>query len=75
VKRLERRFQCDLLIRGNSGVELTRQGQLFAARAKRFLAQWEQLEAEVKNQGDEPTGVFTLGCHASLAHRWLPYQP
>lgn len=72
VQRLERRFECDLLIRGKTGVELTRPGHLFAARARGFLAEWERVEAAVKNQGEEPAGNFTLGCHISLALRWLP---
>src|SRR5687768_7920026 len=72
VQRLERRFECDLLIRGKAGVELTRPGHLFAAKARGFLAEWERVEAAVKNQGEEPAGNFTLGCHISLALRWLP---
>lgn len=74
VQRLERRFECDLLIRGKTGVELTRSGHTFAAKARGFLAEWERVEAAVKNQGEEPAGSFTIGCHVSLALRWLPKQ-
>src|SRR5688500_6123711 len=72
VQRLERRLECDLLIRGKSGVELTREGSLFASRAKAFLAEWEVLETAVKKGREEPSGRFRLGCHISLAHHWLP---
>lgn len=74
VQRLERRLGCDLLIRGKTGVALTRQGHLFAARARGFLAEWDRVEAAVKNQEEEPSGTFTIGCHISLALRWLPRQ-
>lgn len=72
VQRLERRFECDLLIRSKTGVELTRSGQVFVSKAKGFLAEWDRVEAEVKNHGEAPAGIFTLGCHISLAMRWLP---
>lgn len=72
VQRLERRFDCDLLVRGKSGVQLTREGHLLASRAKALLHEWETLEAAVKKQAEEPAGTYRLGCHISIALNWLP---
>jgi DNA-binding transcriptional LysR family regulator len=74
VQRLERRLQTDLLVRRKKGVTPTREGLLFAAKARGFLAEWQTLESAVKRQKAEPSGSFTLGCHISVGLHWLPRQ-
>src|SRR5258706_11800349 len=58
MQRLERRFECDLLVRGKTGVPLTREGHLLASRAKALLLEWETLEAAVKKQAEEPARTY-----------------
>lgn len=72
MQRLEKRLGCELLIRSKSGVELTREGKLLAARGRTFLSEWEQLESHVTRQSDEPAGRITIGAHISVASHWLP---
>lgn len=72
VQRLERRFGCELLLRSRTGVELTREGTLLAARGRALLAEWSQLEQHVARQREEPAGRVTVGCHDALAAHWLP---
>lgn len=72
VKRLERRFGCELLLRSRTGVELTREGHLLVARARSLLLEWERLESAVKKQAEEPTGAWRIGCHGTVALNWLP---
>src|SRR5690348_5585648 len=63
MQRLEQRLESDLLIRSKAGVQLTREGKLLFTRVKGFLSEWDSIEASVKQQREEPSGRFTLGCH------------
>ena len=72
VKRLEDTLGIELLIRGKSGVHLTRAGQKFVSQARVLLHEWDRLsEATVRDEA-QLTGRYVIGCHSSVALYTLP---
>lgn len=72
VKRLEDAFGTELLIRGKSGVHLTRAGQKFVVQARVLLHEWERLAQAATREETTLSGRYVLGCHPSVGLYTLP---
>jgi len=73
IRRLEDAISTPLLIRGKSGVALTRAGQKFLSQARHLLSEWEKLTSEAIRAESHLTGRYILGCHPSVALYTLPH--
>lgn len=67
IKRLEDSLGAELLIRGKSGVQLTKTGQKFVAQARLILTEWENISKNALRGETQITGRFSIGCHQSVA--------
>ena len=67
IQRLELAIGTPLLLRGKTGVRLTKAGSRFAIQAKALLDQWEKMRAEALSEETEIKGMVSVGCHASVA--------
>jgi DNA-binding transcriptional LysR family regulator len=67
MQRLETSVGAPLLLRGKTGVRLTKAGARFASHAKTLIDQWERLRSEALSEESEVRGRFTIGCHPSVA--------
>jgi LysR family transcriptional regulator, cell division regulator len=76
LKRLEDSLATPLLVRGKTGVQLTRSGLKFSKHARALLDSWERLKSESLGDQVEAQGQYTIGCHASVGlyslHHFLP---
>ena len=72
IRRLEKAVGVRLLMRSKSGVQLTKAGLLFQARAKELIGRWEELRDVTSKRDREIMGKYTLGCHAALGIYTLP---
>jgi len=72
IRKLERALGATLLIRGKSGVSLTRAGKRVFSRAQELLSSWEGIQADAMGEEEGIQGVFALGCHPSVAEYTLP---
>ena len=72
VQRLEQSLGTPLLLRGKTGVRLTKTGARFAVHAKNLVEQWERLRAESISEETEVKGRISVGCHISVALYSLP---
>lgn len=61
IKKMEGEMGAALLIRGNSGVELTREGACFFEYAEQMLALWERCQEDVERVGREGKRALTVG--------------
>ena len=73
VKRLEESLGVELLIRGKSGVNLTRAGEQFVGKARALLDSWEKLRTDTVRSTTELAGSYSIGCHPSVALYTLPH--
>src|SRR3712207_6216749 len=67
IQRLEGTIGVPLLIRGKSGVRLTRAGQRFFTEARNLLQSWENIRSVTLRDESEVSGRYTVGCHVSVA--------
>lgn len=67
VKRLEREFGSDLVIRLKNGVQLTKTGQEFYKRAKKLILFWEDSQKIFTSHEKQVSGEFSIGIHPSVA--------
>ncbi len=67
MQRLEQSIGAALLIRGKTGVKLTKSGQRFYTHAKLLLDQWGKLRSETLREESEVQGRILIGCHPSVA--------
>jgi LysR family transcriptional regulator, cell division regulator len=72
VQRLEQNLGTPLLIRGKSGVRLTKAGTRFALQSRALLEHWERLRSDSVAEETEVKGRITIGCHSSVALYSLP---
>lgn len=72
IKRLEDGLGVPLLVRGKSGVSLTRIGRIFANQARHLLLEWEKLRDEALKGETELSGRYVVGCHPAVALYTLP---
>jgi DNA-binding transcriptional LysR family regulator len=72
IKRLEDALGVGLLVRGKSGVQLTRAGQKFTTQARLLVGEWEKLADEAKRDEEQVGGRYVIGCHPSVALFTLP---
>ncbi len=77
LQRLEANLGVKLLVRGKTGVQLTRAGQRVANESRDLLEKWDQIKKIAKDEETEISGRFTLGCHPSVGlytlHNFLPH--
>ena len=66
MKRLETIAGINLLVRTNSGVDLTRAGYAFKERALELLELWQSISDDIKRSADEVSGRYTIGAHVSV---------
>ena len=67
IQRLEASIGTHLLVRGKSGVRLTRAGERAKGEAERLLASWQRMKSESNRDEREIRGRYTIGCHQSVA--------
>lgn len=67
MKRLEDALGVTLLIRGRTGVQLTKAGKELLGRGRLLLLNWEQLRADVNKKETSVSGQYIIGCHPSVA--------
>jgi LysR family transcriptional regulator, cell division regulator len=72
IKRLEESFGTALLIRSKTGVQLTKVGDRFVREAKQLVERWETLRQDARKASQGLTGIYTLGCHSSVALYTVP---
>jgi DNA-binding transcriptional LysR family regulator len=72
VKRLEEAVGVPLLVRGRTGVQLTKAGENFASRSRSLLNDWQRLASETRQQQEGIGGSYVIGCHPSVATYTLP---
>jgi LysR family transcriptional regulator, cell division regulator len=72
IRRLESSVGAPLLIRGKSGVQLTRVGFKFVADAKNLLESWSRIAERARSDDELIQGKFTIGCHVSVGLYSLP---
>jgi molybdate transport repressor ModE-like protein len=72
VQNLEERLGTTLLLRGRTGVSLTRTGQELLNHASEIFALLERAEERIVGLQTEEVGAFVIGCHESLGAYFLP---
>jgi DNA-binding transcriptional LysR family regulator len=72
VQRLEQSVGAPLLLRGKTGVRLTRVGTRFATQAQALLDQWAKMRTDALSEETEIKGSVTIGCHPSVALYSVP---
>ena len=66
MKRLESSLGVTLLVRGKTGVKLTKAGTELLGRGRLLLSNWEQLKNDVSRKETEVSGQYVIGCHPSV---------
>ncbi|MEL7480619.1 MAG: hydrogen peroxide-inducible genes activator [Pseudomonadota bacterium] len=72
IREIEGALGTQLVERGARGIQLTQSGAAAVARARRILAETEDLVAEAREAGAPLTGPFRLGAIPTLAPYVLP---
>ena len=72
VRELEEALGLPLLIRTTRKVRLTREGENFLVRARRVLADLEDIVVDLHEQGQLRRGQVCFGCVPSIAHSIMP---
>lgn len=67
IKRLEDAFGTTLLVRGRTGVKLTKAGTELLRKGRLFLLNWEQLKSDISKKEKGICGNYIIGCHPSVA--------
>src|SRR5438093_12506939 len=76
VSRLERRLGVRLLHRTTRRLALTSEGELYFARARRILADIEEMETEVTKSRGSPRGLLRVNTgHAFGVQQLAPALP
>ena len=72
MRRLEDSLGVPVLLRGKTGVRLTKPGQKLVSQARELLGDWERIRAEAQRDEAEVSGNYVLGCHPSVGLYTLP---
>lgn len=72
LQRLERKVGSNLFIRTKRGLVPTDFGNAFYLRAKTLLDAWEGVAAGFRNDPNEVSGRFRVGCHSAVAAYAIP---
>lgn len=70
--RLENSLGAKLLQRSKKGVSLTPAGRTLLAHAKNLIQEWENVQAKALASHNDVKGIFSIGCHPSVALYTLP---
>lgn len=73
MKRLEDSLGATLLVRGRTGVQLTKAGTELLRKGRLLLLNWEQLKTDVNKNETGVSGQYVIGCHPSVALYSLSY--
>ncbi len=73
MKRLESNFGQQLLLRGKTGVVLTKAGERLRAQARELLETWEKLKENSQKDSYQVRGRYTIGLHSSVALYTIPH--
>lgn len=71
LRKLEECLGTSLFVRSKTGLKMTRSGETFLVRAKKFLDDWNSL-VRATTEEDSGFGTFRIGCHASVGGYSLP---
>lgn len=72
IQRLETSVGTKILIRSKKGVTLTQAGKQLFAHARSLLQDWEMVKSRALASTHLVEGIFSLGCHPSVALYSLP---
>lgn len=72
IRRLEVTIGAPLLIRNNSGVQLTRAGKQLVPKARVLLSDWSKIRSDADKNKVEVTGRYLLGCPEGIGLYTLP---
>ena len=75
VRRLEDSFGLPLLIRSKSGVQLTKSGEKLVFQARDLLDSWEKIRSDSIKDEQTIGGMYSIGCHVSVALYSLGFLP
>lgn len=73
IKRLEQTIGATLFVRHKRGVHLTQPGKEFLKHARRLVQQWQTIKSETLASQENIQGVYSIGCHSSIAKYALSY--
>ena len=71
--RLEESLEQPVLLRGKTGVQLTKAGEKLVNQARNLLFEWERIKSEAMRDENELAGRYSIGCHSSVAMYTLPF--
>src|SRR5690606_19607172 len=72
VQAIEDEVGQQLFVRDHREVKLTAAGQRFRTFVRTHLDQWDQLQNELREEANAPTGTLHLACTVTAAHTVLP---
>lgn len=72
VRQLEEKYGTKLVLRGRSGVTLTRTGEELLSHAEEIFSLLSRAEQRISGLETDEVGSFTVGCHESLGAYFLP---
>jgi DNA-binding transcriptional LysR family regulator len=67
MQRLEKSVGASLLVRSKKGVSLTPAGAQLLRHARQLLGMWDGVRAAAQASVQEVQGVYSIGCHPSMA--------
>ncbi len=72
IADLENEWHVTLLERGKGGVTLTSEGLALLPHARRLVAEYESLQAQVDDLNGLRSGLIRIATFSSVATHWLP---
>lgn len=73
LKRLEEKLGTALFERSKNGLRLTRPGERLEHKGRALLAEWDSVHHYVREEENQVSGVYKIGCHPSVAIYSLPH--
>ena len=72
IRLLEEELGAILLQRAGRGVKLTETGERLRHRASDLIRQADDIRADIRNRGNEPSGILRIGANPSLGELAFP---
>ncbi len=72
IRRLEDSFGQPVFVRSKTGVRLTKAGNKLLLKARFLFDEWEKIKSTANEEEAELRGIYTIGCHPSVALYSLP---
>lgn len=73
IQRLEKKLNCQLFIRGKTGVRLTKAGNKLLLLTGELEENWKKIYSLVSEEVNAVEGTYSLGCHTSVGVYTLHY--